>query len=292
VPDEGARRSRRPSSLATDAVANPPPPKRATSTNLRKRTETGSVMPAAPPRKSKQIAVTAAVTAPRPRLADPDDGLSQIVDVRGLRANAQSRLRAVVLVALGLALAVLAFVFRDELMRMPVSSLVPGTGSGVSLRLSVTTNPPTTVIIVPPKGAPGRQPIDLGRTPIIDQAGAFVGDTVMLLNDDRGIRWLEPLDLGEPNALKTIEKTFKETTIKVTTRPKVKAGMIFRNSQKIGQVGVPMAIFPGVQQLEVRSESLTDPVPFEVTIGDGQVTTKEVDVSAAIEKPDKGSSGQ
>jgi hypothetical protein len=46
-----------------------------------------------------------------------------------------------------------------------------------------------------------------------------------------------------------------------------------------------MAIFPGVQQLEVRSESLTDPVPFEVTIGDGQVTTKEVDVTAAIDKP-------
>ncbi len=295
VPDEGSRRSRRPSSLATDAAVDPaPPPRRATSSALRKRTETGSVMPPAPPRKSKQIPVplSAATTGPRTRVPDPDDGLSQIVDVRGLRANANSRLRAVVLVALALALAVLAFVFRDELMRLPVTGLVTGAGSGVPLRLSVTTNPPTTVIIVPPRGAPGRQPVDLGRTPIIDQPGAFVGDTVMLLNDDRGIRWLEPLDLGEPNALKTIEKSFKETTIKVTTKPRVKSGMIFRNSQKIGQVGVPMAIFPGVQQLEVRSESLTDPVPFEVTIGDGQVTSKEVDVSAAIEKPDKSQSGQ
>jgi serine/threonine protein kinase len=282
VPDEGSRRARRPSSVGSAAVPAPAP-RRPTTAGLKvKRTETGSAMPSAPPRKSKLIPAAPA-PPPRPRRPDLDDGLSQIVDVRSMRASANSRFRGVVLVAGVLAAAVLGFVFREDLMAVHLPG--PLSTGGVPLRLSVTTNPPTTVIIVPPKGAPGRQPMDLGRTPISEQSGAFVGDTIMLINDDRGIRWLEPLDLGEPNALKTIEKTFKETTIKVTTKPKVKAGMIFRNNQKIGQVGVPMAIFPGVQQLEVRSESLTDPVPFEVTIGDGQVTTKEVDVTAAIDKP-------
>ncbi len=265
--------SRRPPRLATDAATpdEPPPPRRATSSGSKiKRTESGAVMPEAPARRSKSI----------PALDSSDDGLSRIVDIKAMRAKASSRLRAMVSVVMLCAAVVLIVVFRDPLAGLMTHGTFSG---GVPIRLSITTNPPTSVLVVPPKGTRDRQPLDMGRTPITELSGAFVGDTVKLTNEDRGIHWEEVIELGEPNSLKTIEKVFKETTLKVTTKPKLKNAIVWRGNQRVGQVGMPLGVFPGVHHLEVRAEQLSDPVPFEVTIGDGQITDKVVDVSAALE---------
>lgn len=74
------------------------------------------------------------------------------------------------------------------------------------VRLSVTTNPPTTVTILPLDS--NRARVELGRTPLDAVSGAFVGDTVLLVNEEKGIRFVEQIEFGRPDELKTIRKTF------------------------------------------------------------------------------------
>lgn len=90
--------------------------------------------------------------------------------------------------------------------------------SGVAVRLSVSTNPPTEITVIPPSGS-GRQPLVLGRTPLEEQAGAFVGDTVLMKNGARGIQFEEVIEYGEPNELKRISKSFKESPKKLKGFP-------------------------------------------------------------------------
>lgn len=75
------------------------------------------------------------------------------------------------------------------------------------VRLSVTTSPPTTVTIVTPADS-NRPRLELGRTPLDAVSGAFVGDTVLLVNEEKGIRFEEPIEFGRPDELKTIHKVF------------------------------------------------------------------------------------
>jgi hypothetical protein len=78
----------------------------------------------------------------------------------------------------------------------------------VPVRLSVKTNPPTTVRVVPPANS-GRPTLELGRTPLDEVSGAQVGDTVVLENVERGIHDEELLEYGRPNELKLISKVYR-----------------------------------------------------------------------------------
>jgi hypothetical protein len=264
------------------------PPKRRTSAtgqHKARRTSTGSAMPEAPPRRSKIIpeatGAAAGVSAP---------AISKLVDVQGMRNQAASRLKAFVAVVVLLGVVALLAIFREPLRAALTSS--NNFSGGVPLLISVTTNPPTQVDVRPPRGNRERQVLSLGRTPVDAQSGAFVGDTIVLTNKDRGIHWEVPLDYGEPNKVIPISKVFVEVVLKVTTKPRLKNAFVFRlndedkPTQKLGQVGLSLNVFQGLQRLAIVSDQLADPVPFEVNIGDGQkVTEHVVDVSASLDKP-------
>jgi len=81
--------------------------------------------------------------------------------------------------------------------------------SGAAVRLSVKTNPPTTVRVVPPASS-GRPTLELGRSPIDAALGAQVGDTVVLENAERGIHDEVLIEYGQPNELKLISKVYRE----------------------------------------------------------------------------------
>ena len=260
-----------PRRLATPAAPEGPR-RRSSSGQVKKRTASSAAMPVAPQRRSRLM------SQPSPDDTSQDE-VSRLVDIQAMRARATARLRAVISVVMLLGAVVLIVVFREQILS---SMSGGGFSGGVPVRLSVTTNPPTSVVVMPPKGTRERQPLELGRTPITEQSGALVGDTILLINEDRGIRWAEPIELGEPNSLKIIEKSFKEVTLKVQVKPKLKDATIWRGNQKLGNAGVPLAVFPGVHQLEIHSSQLEDPVPFEVTIGEGQITEKLMDVTHSL----------
>lgn len=230
-------------------------------------------MPEAPPRRTR--------SHPDAPARPSGDGLSKLVDVRALKRKQGARLKTVGVLLTLLAAGVLAFVFRE-----PLLAALRGSGiaeDGVPVRLSVTTNPPTQVTVVPPRSVRNRQPIDLGRTPINQLSGAFVGDTVLLSNPDRGIRYEEVIEYGQPNEEKMIDKVFKESAVQIRTRPPLRAATIWRGATRLGQVNMRFALFPGIHSLEVHSDQLSEPVPFELRINDGQRSVEqEVDVRAGL----------
>jgi eukaryotic-like serine/threonine-protein kinase len=241
------------------------------STGSKRVAARASPMPQAPPRRAEGAEVL------DPADATHDD-ISRLLDVRAMKERARARLKAAISASMLVGLVVLIVVFREQI----IGAVARGSfSSGVPIRLTVTTNPPTFVKVIPPR-ASGRAPIDLGRTPLSEQSGALVGDSILLVNEDRGIRWEESIELGEPNELKIIEKAFQEVTIKVHSKPKLRDGTIWRGDRRLGNVGVPLAVFPGRHQLEIRSAQLDDPVEFEIVVGDGQIAEKTVDVSQTL----------
>jgi hypothetical protein len=254
----------------------PPPPRRKSTGQFKRRTSSGAAMPEAPPRRSR----------PDNPVDDPgpsNENISKLVDLKGMRAKQQSRLKALVAVLALIGALVLVFVFKDNILAALKKDGL--SEDGVPLRLSVITNPPTVVTVMPPRGVKNRQPLELGRTPITEQSGAFVGDTIVLTNEDRGIHFEQVLEYGQPNEHKLIETEFKESTVRIRTRPGVKGATVWRGSTKLGQVNMPFGLFPGVHGLEIRSEQLVEPVPFELRIAQGQrVVEQEVDVSGGLEK--------
>jgi serine/threonine protein kinase len=273
---------RAPSQAMPSAVEPRAAPKRRASAS--QRVASGSGVPTAPSRRLKSGPSVPAASGSGQR------SLSEVVDLKALRARASSRLRAIVAVVALISAVALIAVFRVPL-RAALTSGGRSSPGSIPLRLSVTTNPPTEVEVHPPRGNRERAVLALGRTPVYEQSGAFVGDTVVLINHDRGIRWEELLELGDRNSLRSISKTFTEVTLKVFTKPKLKLATVWRLSeegrptQKLGQIGLSLQVFEGVQRLAVVSDQLSDPVPFEVAISDGQkVTEKTIDVSASLEQ--------
>jgi hypothetical protein len=149
----------------------------------------------------------------------------------------------------------------------------------------VKTNPPVIVTVVPPTGAKNRSKLELGRTPIDEQSGAFVGDTVLLVNEDRGIYFEESIEYGQPNDLKLISRVFKESAVRIKTIPVLKNCTVWRGPYKLGQCGVNLSLMPGKHNLEIRSDSLSQPHQFTVPVSDNSKNLEIVeDCSAELEK--------
>jgi serine/threonine protein kinase len=247
--------------------------RRPTGQVLKRRTSTGSAMPEAPPRSRSRASMP----------AGSNDNISAIVDVKALKERQSSRLKALISVIALCGSLVLLFVFKDPILRLVGQPNLAV--DGTPIRLSVKSNPPVMVTIVPPAGVKNRQPLELGRTPIDEQSGAFVGDTVRLVNDDRGIYDTELIEYGQPNELKLISKMYKESAVRIKTTPPLKNATVWRGNYKLGQVGVNLALFPGKHQLEIRADQLKDPVPFEVTFSEGAKNLEwPVDVSGSLDK--------
>ncbi len=250
-------------------------PRRRSTGQVKRRTSSGAAMPEAPARSKSRAAMA--------EQRNSGDGISKIVDVQGMKARQRSRLKALISVLVLIGALVLVFVFKDSLLGALKKNGL--SEDGVPVRLSVKTNPPVMVTVVPPSGVKNRSPLDLGRTPIDEQSGAFVGDTVLLVNEDRGIRFEEGIEYGQPNELKLISKVFKESAVRVKTTPGLKNGTIWRGNYKLGQVGVNLSLFPGTHDLEIRSDQLANPHPFTVKFSDGAKNIEfNEDVSADLEK--------
>ncbi len=161
--------------------------------------------------------------------------------------------------------------------------LLGGRSSGTPVSLTVISNPRTRVTVVPPVSASNREPLDLGETPRNAVSGAYVGDTVVLSNVERGIRYEEQIERLPENAPKLIEKEFREGTVKIRTSPTVRGGEVYRGSMKIGAVGMPMKLFEGVHRLEIHADDvLKFPVEFEVRLLPNQVVEQVVDLTPAM----------
>lgn len=251
----------------------------------REREASLTSMPEAPARRAK-------VTPPPPLSqvsGEEKSEISQIVDVKSLRRQARSRLVWVIMVVVLVALGALGFVFKDRIQAALLANApLP---KGLPVLLQVTTNPPTTVWVVPPKGS-GRQPVNLGQSGEPELSGAYVGDLVVLVNEDRGIRFERRIDQAEANKPIVIAQKFSEVTVKVSTKPRLKSATIVRldengkQVQRLGQVGLGLVLFQGTHRLAVSSDQLANPVPFELVINEGQKSAEQVvDVSAEFQKP-------
>lgn len=253
-------------------------PRRRPTGQLKRRPSTAA-MPEAPPRRSRPNVPVSDDMAQRPSA----DGISKLVDVKELKARQASRLKALIAVLVLIGMLGVLFVYRDQLGQLlKTSSLAE---DGVPLRLTVLTNPPTEVTIVPGPNARGRRPLELGRTPIEATSGAFAGDTVVLLNRDRGLRWEETLNYGEPNSVQKIDKVFKESAVRFKVKPNLKDASIWRGPIKIGQANVGLLLYPGVHKLEVHSDALEAPFEFDVTFTEGAANIDwPVDVTPNLKK--------
>ncbi|MDP1828655.1 MAG: protein kinase [Archangium sp.] len=281
--DEDAPPARRParrkSATNQSAAYAPSPrdddePRRRSTGQVKRRTNSGVSMPEAPARSKSRAQMEARGSG---------DGISKIVDVQGMRERQRSRLKALISVLVLIGALVLVFVFKDNLLGALKKNGL--SEDGVPVRLSVKTNPPVMVTVVPPQGVKNRSPLELGRTPIDEQSGAFVGDTVLLVNEDRGIRFEEIIEYGQPNELKLISKVFKESAVRVKTTPTLKNATVWRGNYKLGQVGVNLSLFPGTHVLEIRSDQLANPHEFTVKFSDGAKNIDfNEDVSAELAK--------
>ncbi|MFT3707858.1 MAG: serine/threonine-protein kinase [Archangium sp.] len=233
--------------------------RRKSSVGVKRRTSSG-VMPEAPPRRNSRVS--------EPEVKPSKDGISAIVDVKALKERQQSRLKALVSVMVLIGALIMVFVFKDTLLGLLKKGGL--SEDGVPVRLSVKSNPPVSVAVIPPPGTKTRKPLDLGRTGIDEQSGAFVGDTVRLVNEDLGIYYEEIIEYGQPNELKLISKTFKPSAVRIRVTPaSLKGCTVWRGPRQLGQTGVNLSLYPGKHELLIKCEALVEACPVTVVFNEG-----------------------
>ncbi|MDP3502361.1 MAG: protein kinase [Myxococcales bacterium] len=257
-------------------------PEESQSRKAKPRKNTSSSMPEAPARKSRPQMPSAKASPPprKSKLFDKSE-VSKLVDVREMKARQSSRLNVLIfIVALG-GLITLGVLFKEQLKHIFFST---PNDRATPILLSVATKPRVHVQVIPPPDAVGRQRVDLGETPLDRVSGAFVNDTILLVSEDRFIRYEEKFEFGQPNETKTIRKEFEEGTIAISISPPLKGAAIYRGQNKIGQVGMNIKLMEGHHELEVRADSLEKPFPFEVTLKPREFVKKTLDLSSKSEK--------
>lgn len=198
-----------------------------------------------------------------------------------MRRRAAFRSVILTLVLLMVSAGVLGVIFRDRLaplLHLHTNGMI---SEGVPLLLTVTSNPPTIVTVVPSSG--NQENRDLGATPLEKAQGAYVGDTVVLTNTNLGIHYEQLLDTGNSNELKIIDKTFKQVSLKVKTKPALRNATVFLDSLQIGKVGMSMKVYEGTQTFEIHSDALLRNVPFTMRLDPSKANAEiEVDVSGSV----------
>ncbi len=273
LPPRPARR--RPTGMAQALDTQDEEPRRRPTGQLKRRTNSGVAMPEAPPRRGSRNNM--------PEQRPSADGISKLVDVNELRARQSSRLKALVAVMLLVGSLVMVFVFKDQILGALKRSGL--SEDGVPVRLTVISSPPTEVTVLPAPGSRNRRPLELGKTTITEQSGAFVGDTVVLENADRRLRWEQIIEYGEPNGVVRIDKSFKETAVRFKIKPALRDAKIFEGPLQIGDTRLPIGLMPGTHNLSVHSDSLEVPFEFELKITEGATNIEvQQDVTPALKK--------
>ncbi len=253
-------------------------PRRRSSTGLRKRPSSTS-MPEAPPRKSRSSLPSRPAVSSRRN--DSLSELSQALDVGRMRRRLAFKTTILLIFLVAIGAGVFGYLFRD---RIPQFLHTPGMlTEGVPVLLSVTSSPPTRVTVIPSSTARDQEPRELGPTSLDRVPGAFVGDTVVLENIDLGIHYEQIIDSGKANEVKTIDKAFKETALRVKTKPQLKNATVWLNGLQKGKVGLSMKVYEGTQTFEIHADTLMHPVEFEVRLDPTKpLHEQEVDVSSAV----------
>jgi serine/threonine protein kinase len=257
--------------------AEPPKPKKKTTT---------SSMPEAPPRKSRSSMPAPKASPPPPPKKRPVEKseVSKLVDVRSMKEKQASRLKALAIVVVLGVLVTLGVMFRESLLLLFTRRSLD---QGTPILLTINTKPRVRVQVVPPPDAIGRQRLDLGESPLERVSGAFINDTILLINEERCIRAEEKFQYGEPNETKFINREFVEGTLNVTTTPSLKGATIYCGKQPVGQVGLNLKLMEGTHDnLELRSDKLEKPFPFPepVVMKPRGVVKVPLDLSTVYEK--------
>ena len=258
--------------------------RRTTGSGSISRSRGSSSMPDAPVRTSRSHAVK---RKKKQRLSsESSQALEAAIEEARTRRVRAIRNAIIFLFVLVVGLGSVGYFFRGQLAN---ALKTPGRVSGgVPVLLSVTSNPPTKVTIVPPITALNRERLELGFTSLERVPGAKVGDTVVLTNVDQGIHFEQVIDSGKANDLKVIDKVFKQVKLRVRTKPALKNATVWMNSLQLGRVGTSIEVYEGIQTLEIRADGLTRPVEFHASIdGSKAVNEEEVDVSDAVTGKDK-----
>lgn len=181
-----------------------------------------------------------------------DESASVEGEVAALRPKGGSRAPVFILAGLVIALALgAAWWFHQRDRDIPVL-------------LSVTTQPPTEVTIIPHGDL--KNGFDVGETPLEKVSGAFVGDTVILRNREHGIEHQQVIGSASSDEEVKIEKSFSKGELVVTSEP-LQAGLeLWRGEVRLGALGAPVSLYQGAHQLTVRGKGLKRPIAVSAPV--------------------------
>jgi len=166
---------------------------------------------------------------------------------------------------------VLGFIFGA-----PPEALPPG----APLYLSISTTPPTQVYVL--RGERGKR-VYMGATPLERRPGVVAGEKLLLLNEASNIHYETTLPLLAEGEVFEFEKKFEEGRLKILTHPERMEGMeVFRKGtgKALGMVGLPIPLYEGAYELELRGKALKEPVAFKAEVKAGKKMTQvTVDLS-------------
>jgi hypothetical protein len=264
---------------AVAAEAEPEPekvPRRRSSGSAlaRRRAQSGSEMPEAPP-PTRPVEVAHAqepVSAPALARALARDDRRTLIR--------QWKQRAMIAGAVAGMLA-LGLVFRSPLWKA-LSHTAEDTSE---ILLSVHSNPKTRVSVRHPPEEGASAPVtELGDTPLNAVKGAHLQDTLILSNAEVGIWYEEEIRFGEPNKPKLYGKEFARGQLKLALIPKGLTGLsVWRGNQPVGHLpGPKIDLYEGLNRLEIRGELLKKPFSFEAQVKPGATIERTVDLSDCL----------
>jgi serine/threonine protein kinase len=261
----------------------PPPPRRRTG-------HVSRIQPAAEPapaprrRTSSRVEMKESPRPSRPRQVDDDapPPVRQPAPKVKFSLGGGETLKKVFLVAVAVAVALVIFVFRQKI----IDTLTNTAMSGEEIFVSVDTTPKVMVKVRHNNKNCSPEPFtELGMTPIKNARGVHIQDTLVLENKEQGIYAEENIPYGEPGELKNFKREFKMGQVRLKLMPKPSGKIeILRDGQELGvhQPGMKLDLVEGTHTLELRGESLKEPVPVEVQVKRGDLTEAQVDISKYI----------
>ena len=140
--------------------------------------------------------------------------------------------------------------------------------TGTPVILSVNSIPRTSVTVI--SAEKGREPLELGETPIREKEGVFGGDTVRLYSKPLHIDFEKTIEFGQPNEQIKIEKEFKQGNVVITAVPETPGLSLWQGETKLGALGTHVLAYEGKQRFKVKGIEFGREVDITVDVVGGQ----------------------